>query len=183
MLIFKYPLNNSHSLSGVCGCGRDGSRSSVCNVDGHVSNGCPGSRNSWRPTMARKWWTEAQVLEEEKGEKVAGPQRRWGDDSQNCGGSSCCDVCVVQMPIIFICLLPQRAFDESGALTVSTLLGVISQFTLVYDEKTGSINLSRTWQKETENVKKVNALVVGEKRIIVGGLKADGSGVFEIWKR
>jgi hypothetical protein len=47
----------------------------------------------------------------------------------------------------------------------------------------GSIELDRLWQKETENIRKVNALVVDEKRIVVGGLTDVGNGVFEIWKR
>ena len=76
-----------------------------------------------------------------------------------------------------------RTFDDSGILTISTLLGVMTRYCLIYDQEEGSIELDKTWQKKADSVGKVNALVVDEKRVIVGGLKADGKGVFEIWKR
>jgi hypothetical protein len=76
-----------------------------------------------------------------------------------------------------------RAFDDSGILTVSTLLGVMTRYCLIYDQEEGNIQLDKTWQKKTESIEKVNALVVDEKRIIVGGLTTDGNGIFEIWKR
>lgn len=75
------------------------------------------------------------------------------------------------------------AFDDSGILTISTLLGVMTRYNPIYDPVEGSIELDKLWQKETESIKKVNALVVDEKRIIIGGLTEDGNGVFEIWKR
>jgi hypothetical protein len=68
-------------------------------------------------------------------------------------------------------------------LTISTLLGVMTRYCLIYDQEEGNIELDKTWQKGTESIGKVNALVVDEKRIIIGGLTADGNGVFEIWKR
>ena len=43
--------------------------------------------------------------------------------------------------------------------------------------------LQRLWQKESLGLEKVNALVVDERRIIVGGFSADGRGVIEIWKQ
>lgn len=74
------------------------------------------------------------------------------------------------------------AFDESGILTVSTLLGVMVRYEVTIDPDEGSVCLDKVWQQETQSVKKVNALVVGNERIVVGGLTANGSGVFEIWK-
>jgi len=75
------------------------------------------------------------------------------------------------------------AFDDSGILTISTLLGVITRYNPIYDPMEGSIELDKLWQKETESIRKVNALVVDEKRVVVGGLTAVGKGIFEIWKR
>lgn len=59
----------------------------------------------------------------------------------------------------------------------------MTRYNPIYDPVEGSIELDKLWQKETESIKKVNALVVDEKRIIIGGLTEDGNGVFEIWKR
>jgi len=75
------------------------------------------------------------------------------------------------------------AFDDSGILTISTLLGVITRYCLIYDQEEGNIELDKTWQKQTKRIEKVNALVVDEKRVIIGGLTTDGCGIFEIWKR
>jgi hypothetical protein len=79
--------------------------------------------------------------------------------------------------------LGNRAFDDLGILTISTLLGVMTRYNPIYDPVEGNIELDKLWQKETKSIKKVNTLVVDEKRIIVGGLTGDGNGVFEIWKR
>lgn len=63
------------------------------------------------------------------------------------------------------------------------MLGFMSRYTIIWDDKEGSVELNKIWQKETESIEKVNALVADDRRVIVGGLTADGSGVFEIWKR
>jgi hypothetical protein len=68
-------------------------------------------------------------------------------------------------------------------LTICTLLGNLTQYYLVHDEEEGSVELQELWQKESQGLEKVNALIVDEKRIIVGGLSADGRGVIEIWKQ
>ncbi|KAG5352981.1 hypothetical protein C0989_011624 [Termitomyces sp. Mn162] len=73
------------------------------------------------------------------------------------------------------------AFEDSGNLTVSTLLGVMTRYQIVYDHNEGSVSLDKIWQQETQSVKKVNALIVDEKRIAVGGLTAEGKGIIEIW--
>ncbi|KAF8163623.1 WD40-repeat-containing domain protein [Crassisporium funariophilum] len=75
------------------------------------------------------------------------------------------------------------AFSETRKLTISTLLGVLTHFLLIYDEEEGNVVLQQAWQKESEGLEKVNALVADEKRIIVGGFSADGRGVIEIWKQ
>ena len=68
-------------------------------------------------------------------------------------------------------------------MTISTLLGHLTQYHLIYDEEEGSVVLQQLWQRGSPGLQKVNALVVDEKRIIVGGLSADGQGVIEIWKQ
>ena len=76
-----------------------------------------------------------------------------------------------------------RAFSDGRTLTISALLGNLTQYHLVYDEEEGSVVLQQLWQKESPGLEKVNALIVDEKRIIVGGLSADGRGVIKIWKQ
>jgi len=75
------------------------------------------------------------------------------------------------------------AFSDGRTLTISTLLGNLTQYHLVYDEEEGSVVLQQLWQKENLGLEKVNALIVDEKRIIVGGFSADGRGVIEIWRQ
>jgi len=75
------------------------------------------------------------------------------------------------------------AFSDSRTLTISTLLGNLTQYYLIYDEEEGSVVLQQLWQKESLGLEKVNALVADEKRIIVGGFSAEGRGVIEIWKQ
>jgi len=59
----------------------------------------------------------------------------------------------------------------------------MTRYNPIYDPVEGSIELDKLWQKQTESIKKVNTLVVDEKRIIIGGLTGEGNGVIEIWKR
>ncbi|KAG6810284.1 hypothetical protein H0H92_012582 [Tricholoma furcatifolium] len=83
------------------------------------------------------------------------------------------------------------AFGDSGSvLTTSTLMGVLVRYEVAFDEVEpgrgrgrGRVSVDKVWQLETQSVKKVNALAVDEKRVVVGGLTADGKGVVEIWKK
>ncbi|KAG6854582.1 hypothetical protein C0991_004918 [Blastosporella zonata] len=75
------------------------------------------------------------------------------------------------------------SFDGSGVLTASTLLGVMSRYQVFVDDDEGSVVITKLWQDETQSVKKVNTLVVDEKRVVVGGLTAGGKGVIEIWNK
>lgn len=68
-------------------------------------------------------------------------------------------------------------------LTVSTMLGVVTQYEVLSDPKQDSVDIDKVWQKKTQGVEKVNALIVDEKRIIVGGLSKEGKGIIEIWQR
>ncbi|RDB22274.1 WD repeat-containing protein 53 [Hypsizygus marmoreus] len=105
--------------------------------------------------------------------KAAKKKRKW----EGLNSDEATEIKVAEGPIVAL------AFDDRDTLTLSTLLGVIMRCTLIFDEKEGSVALDRTWQKETESIEKVNALVTDEKRVIIGGLTADGGGVFEIWRR
>ncbi|KAF9469370.1 WD40-repeat-containing domain protein [Collybia nuda] len=76
------------------------------------------------------------------------------------------------------------SFDESGVLTVSTLLGMLTRFKLKIDDEDGSVGLDKTWHQDSRtSIEKVNTLLVDDKRIIVGGLTAKGKGVIEIWRQ
>ncbi|CAA7270910.1 unnamed protein product [Cyclocybe aegerita] len=75
------------------------------------------------------------------------------------------------------------AFSESRTLTVSTLMGVLTQYNLIYEEDAGSVVLQQVWQKESPGLEKVNALIADEKRVIVGGFAKDGQGAIEVWKQ
>lgn len=68
-------------------------------------------------------------------------------------------------------------------MTLCTLRGRIAQYHLLRDFEEESLELVPLWEKGTENVEKVNALVADDKRIILGGLSKDGTGIIEIWKR
>ena len=59
----------------------------------------------------------------------------------------------------------------------------MTRYQVVHDDDEGSVLLDKIWQQETQSIKKVNALVVDDKRVVVGGLTAEGKGVIEIWKK
>ncbi|KAF8635511.1 hypothetical protein AX17_003901 [Amanita inopinata Kibby_2008] len=73
------------------------------------------------------------------------------------------------------------ALHDPRVLTVSSLMGIIMQYHLVL--KDDQLVMEKLWKQEATNLRKVNALIADERRIIVGGLQSDGSGVVEIWKR
>ncbi len=37
------------------------------------------------------------------------------------------------------------------------------------------------WQQQAKSLAKVNALVVDDKKIVLGGISGDGKGIIEIW--
>lgn len=55
----------------------------------------------------------------------------------------------------------RRAFCEARALTVSTLMGVLTHDHFEYDPTVGQVVLKQMWQRESEGIKKVNALIAG----------------------
>ena len=76
-----------------------------------------------------------------------------------------------------------RAFVQPRRLVASTLRGVLTVYNLIWDPDEGSLILDDEFQKESSGLEKVNALVVDEQQIILGGLDKDGKGVIEVWKQ
>ena len=127
------------------------------------------------------------------GQKVPGKKkaRKWG----GLKGEESITIKIAEGPLVGMYVLAQirilnphqwknlRAFDELGILTITTLLGVVSRHTLVWDENERSIQVEKISQKETQRIQKVNDLIVEKERIIIGGLTGQGSGALEIWKR
>lgn len=62
-------------------------------------------------------------------------------------------------------------------------MGSLTCYHLNYDSDEGCIAVQDMFQSDSVNLSKVNALVADDKRIMVGGLSADGKGVIEIWKQ
>ncbi|KAJ3524915.1 hypothetical protein NMY22_g10794 [Coprinellus aureogranulatus] len=75
------------------------------------------------------------------------------------------------------------AFSQARVLTISTMLGVITQYELLYDPQNagGQALLRQVWKGDVKAIEKVNALLVDERRILVGGLAKDGKGIIEVW--
>lgn len=83
---------------------------------------------------------------------------------------------IAEAPIVAMTFLGERT------LIVSTLKGVITQYKLMLEEN-NMLSLENKWNGETSSSMKPNALIVDERRVIVGGLQHDGSGVIEIWQK
>ncbi|XP_006457872.1 hypothetical protein AGABI2DRAFT_190271 [Agaricus bisporus var. bisporus H97] len=85
-------------------------------------------------------------------------------------------VSVAEAPIVAV------AFHSPTQLTLSTLKGAITHYNLIYGNDTGAVVYQAVWHRQCENMIKVNALIVDEKRIVVGGFDESGKGVIDIWK-
>ncbi|THU85646.1 WD40 repeat-like protein [Dendrothele bispora CBS 962.96] len=83
---------------------------------------------------------------------------------------------VVDGPIVAM------AFSEENVLTVSTLLGTLAQFCLERNDK-GAGEAKELWRAEAKITEKVNALVVNDTKIVIGGFDKDGKGIIEIWEK
>jgi len=75
-----------------------------------------------------------------------------------------------------------RSFSDARLLTVSTLLGTVTQYRLIYKEEGDNVLLQRLWTKEVTEVEKVNSLLADDRRIVIGGLTAGGKGVIALYK-
>ncbi|KXN80982.1 WD repeat-containing protein 53 [Leucoagaricus sp. SymC.cos] len=85
-------------------------------------------------------------------------------------------VSIAEAPIVAV------AFHSPTRLTVSTLKGAITHFNLIYDGDSGTVVHQAIWHRQCETMFKVNAMVVDEKRVVVGGFDGTGKGVIDIWK-
>ena len=59
---------------------------------------------------------------------------------------------------------------------------MIIQYRLVF-EKENVFKLEKLWERDVREPIKVNVLVVDDKRVVIGGLQPDGTGVIEIWQK
>ncbi|KAF5358150.1 hypothetical protein D9756_001310 [Leucocoprinus leucothites] len=85
-------------------------------------------------------------------------------------------VSIAEAPIVAV------AFHSPSRLTVSTLKGALTHFNLFYSSDGGNVIYQAIWHHQCETMIKVNALVVDEKRLVVGGFDETGKGVIDIWK-
>ncbi|KAJ7905683.1 WD40-repeat-containing domain protein [Mycena olivaceomarginata] len=74
------------------------------------------------------------------------------------------------------------AFSDPSTLTVSTLLGSIKQYRIVFQEGQ-ELQLVKIWEGQTSAIGKVNALIIDERRFIVAGLTDAAKGIIETWNR
>lgn len=75
------------------------------------------------------------------------------------------------------------AFCNSNTLIFSTLLGNITELRLNHDRKQGEEHVLPVWQQQAKCLAKVNALVVDDKKLVLGGICRDGKGIIEIWRK
>ncbi|KAF9447263.1 WD40 repeat-like protein [Macrolepiota fuliginosa MF-IS2] len=85
-------------------------------------------------------------------------------------------ISVAEAPIVAV------AFHSPTRLTVSTLKGAITHYKLIYGNDSNAVIYQALWHQQCNNMIKVNALVVDEKRVIIGGFDEAGKGVIDIWR-
>ena len=75
-----------------------------------------------------------------------------------------------------------RAFLGPSAIVTSTLLGVISRHTLFIEGNAEDRRIESIAIGQTQSIVKVNGLAVHDDNIVVGGFRADGKGVAEVYE-
>ncbi|EAU88879.1 hypothetical protein CC1G_12650 [Coprinopsis cinerea okayama7 len=105
------------------------------------------------------------------------PDRKKTKKWEGLSPSESAAVAAAEGPIASVC------FSEPRVFTTSTMLGILTQWEIVFQEEDRQILLKMLWQGQTQNMEKVNKLVADDKRIIVGGLTKDGKGVIEVWHK
>ncbi|KAJ7685352.1 WD40-repeat-containing domain protein [Mycena polygramma] len=74
------------------------------------------------------------------------------------------------------------AFSDPSTLTVSTLMGSMTQYRIIRHET--ELQLVKVWEGQS-GVSKVNALIVDERdnkrRLVIAGLTENAKGIIEIW--
>ncbi|KZT71304.1 hypothetical protein DAEQUDRAFT_666305 [Daedalea quercina L-15889] len=75
------------------------------------------------------------------------------------------------------------AFRDPRQAVTCTLLGELKLFTVDHDDPESDPGLScrERWTSHTQNIAKVNAMVITGDRMCVGGLTGGGKGVVEVW--
>ncbi|KAI0093977.1 WD40-repeat-containing domain protein [Irpex rosettiformis] len=73
------------------------------------------------------------------------------------------------------------AFTAPATLVTCSLLGRISQHTVMYDEDF-TARLDAAWTGSVTNLAKVNTLTASAEWVIVGGFSEDGRGTVELWR-
>lgn len=61
------------------------------------------------------------------------------------------------------------------------MLGLVTQYELDYNPTLGKVELFEKWQKQTHIIEKVNALIIDQKRMVIGGFDKGERGIIEIW--
>jgi len=74
-------------------------------------------------------------------------------------------------------------FMGPRTLLTSTLLGSVTLHEIGASAADGELNMMAKWIKATTAVNKVNALLATGDSIMIGGLKASGGGVIEVWEK
>ncbi|KIK08814.1 hypothetical protein K443DRAFT_535773 [Laccaria amethystina LaAM-08-1] len=109
--------------------------------------------------------------------KVTGAKRKKGKKWGGLDEDETLLIKIAEGPIVAM------AFSEARALTISTLMGVLTHYHLEYNPTVGQVVLKQLWQRESEGIQKVNALIADEKRFIVGGFTEKGQGIIEVWRK
>jgi len=72
------------------------------------------------------------------------------------------------------------SFYSSAHLFTCSLLGTITQYDLCRDDE-GKLTAEKSWIAESLAIAKVNAMVLSERWLAVGGLLKDAKGAIELW--
>ncbi|KAJ7219435.1 WD40-repeat-containing domain protein [Mycena pura] len=73
------------------------------------------------------------------------------------------------------------AFSAVSVLTLSTLLGNVSQYQ-IFPQVNQKMQLVKIWEGKS-GVTKVNSLAVDKERIVIAGLTGHAKGIIEIWSK
>ncbi|KAJ6525621.1 WD40-repeat-containing domain protein [Mycena capillaripes] len=82
---------------------------------------------------------------------------------------------VAEGPIVAI------SFSDPSTLTISTLLGSVTQYRMVRQEN-HDLQLVKIWEGQS-GISKVNALILDERRLVIAGLTENAKGIIEIWNK
>jgi hypothetical protein len=77
--------------------------------------------------------------------------------------------------------LASSIFTSEHTITVSSLLGVVSEVSIAWDSSTG-LSLEKRGSLETTNIEKVNGLAFNGRWLALGGFDKAGKGVAEVWR-